>query len=133
MCQARSARFLLLFSAWRAHSILRAQDQKLFSPQLRRIPTHAGVLRETENVAARAVVQNVFGQRQTAGWAVRLGLNLVNVRGMIRQNVVTRIHAAIQAASLQQTKEKFPSAAPGQAGGDFSRNDSFAPDGTRKG
>ena len=50
-------------SIGRAQTALCAENEKLLAPQLRRIPAHAGVLREAENVAARAVPKHIFRER----------------------------------------------------------------------
>ena len=43
------------FAVRRAQSALRAEDEKLFAPDFGGIPAHAGVLRQAEQIAARAV------------------------------------------------------------------------------
>ena len=46
---------------------LGGEDEELVAPDLRRLPTHAGVLREAEHVARRAVAQELGGQRERTG------------------------------------------------------------------
>ena len=54
-------------SVRRAQSALRAQNEKLFSPHFSRLPAHADVLRQAEQIAAGAFQQHFFGERQTSG------------------------------------------------------------------
>ena len=60
----------------RADAALRAEDEKGFADRLARIPTHACVLTETEDVAARSVAEHLLGQRQAARGAGGFGLDL---------------------------------------------------------
>ena len=48
----------------RADAAVRREDQNFFAAQLRRIPTHARVLRQTEQIARGPVAKLLVGQRQ---------------------------------------------------------------------
>ena len=50
----------------RADAALRAEDEELRAAELARVPAHAGVLRQPEEVAAGALEQHLLGQRQLA-------------------------------------------------------------------
>jgi hypothetical protein len=67
------------FAVRSAQSALRAENQKLFAPQFARFPTHPGVLRESEDIAARAVQKHLGSEGQRSGRARRFGANVVNV------------------------------------------------------
>ena len=58
---------------------LRAEDQKTFAAQFGRVPAHAGVLGEAEEVAARFFEQHPFIERQAANRPGRAGAHLKNV------------------------------------------------------
>ena len=64
----------------RADAAHGAQDQELRAAQLGRVPAHAGVLRQAEQVAAGRVAQIVLIQRQLARWAGRVRADIVNRR-----------------------------------------------------
>ena len=49
-----------------ANAAMGAEDQDLGTAQLLRIPTHAGILREAEQIAGRPVQQHLGGNRQRA-------------------------------------------------------------------
>src|SRR5580765_4343255 len=81
----------------RADAALSAENQKLLSIELRRIPAHPGILTQANNIAARMVQEQLFRQRQTASWAGCLSLKLVNLRRIRTQNWVVRAHEIIEA------------------------------------
>ena len=63
----------------RAHAALRAQNQKLFAAQLRRIPAHPGILRHPENIAAGTFQKLLLRNRQTSRRTAGARFNLVNI------------------------------------------------------
>src|SRR5207302_9858913 len=63
----------------RAQTALRADDQKFFAPKLGRIPAHAGILGEAENVAAGLVEEHFRRERELAGGSFGPGGKVVNL------------------------------------------------------
>jgi len=61
-----------------AQAAMRAQDQKLGIKQPRRLPTHAGILRQAEEVARGLRQQHLGRQRQSA-------FRAAGMRGYIKQ------------------------------------------------
>ncbi len=59
-----------------ADAALRAQDQKLSARQLRRVPTHADIHGQPENIAARGLAQQLRRQRQAARGTGGAGLDI---------------------------------------------------------
>ena len=96
----------------RAQSALRAEDEKLFASDLGRIPTHAGILREAEQIAAGTVQQQVFRQGQTPRRTAGLRLNPVNLRRTGIEHVMGGTHAVI-GASLGQMENSECAWLPG--------------------
>src|SRR5262249_41514284 len=71
-----------------ADASLGAENQELAAIQLGRIPAHAGILRQTEEIAAGGFPQQFGRQRQTACRAGAAGLDGVNrVVGRIKNRV----------------------------------------------
>ena len=67
------------FAIGRAHAALRAEDEERLAPRLRRVPAHAGVLRQPEEIAAGTVAQHLLGQWQLARRAGGLAADAVDV------------------------------------------------------
>lgn len=56
-----------------ADAALGAENEKFFAEQFARVPAHAGVLRQAEDVPAGGVAQHLCGEREFAGGAGRGG------------------------------------------------------------
>ena len=89
----------------RAQPALRAQNQELFAPHLGGIPTHAGILRQAEQIATGTIFQHFLSERQAAGRAVGVSLDLVDVRRGIK-HVVVCAHRSLQNSGCQETRRK---------------------------
>ena len=76
-----------------AQAALRAEDEELPASGLRGLPPHAGVLAQAEEVAARAVAQQVLGQGQAPRGAGSSRLDLVDLRGARVEDVAVGAHA----------------------------------------
>ncbi len=61
-----------------ADAAVRAEQQELRSAKFGRIPTHARVEAQAEQIAGRAVEEHLRGERKAAGRAGRLGTDLVD-------------------------------------------------------
>ena len=84
-----------------AHAALSAEDEKWLAPNFARIPTHACVLRQTEQVAARSVAQHLLSQRQAAGGSRRFGLDLEDVVAGNRENLRGQTHKGLEFATAR--------------------------------
>ena len=76
-----------------AQPALRAEDEELLATGLRGLPAHAGVLAQAEEVAARAVAQQVLGQGQAPRGAGGARLDRVDLRGARVEDVADGAHA----------------------------------------
>ena len=72
------------FSIGRTHAALGAEDEILFPADFLGIPAHADVLRQAEEVAARAVQQHVGVQREASLRPRRPGADAVDL-GIVRE------------------------------------------------
>src|SRR5688572_13675084 len=50
-------------AVWSAHAALSAEDEKLFAAEFARVPSHTGVLSQTENIAAGGIREHLGGER----------------------------------------------------------------------
>ena len=83
-------------SVFAADSSLCAQDEILIAQQLLRIPAHAGVLGEAEQIAARLRAQHLLGNRQSARRTSGAGLDVGNHGlGTAQEFVQSRGHAVL--------------------------------------
>jgi len=89
----------------RAQPALGAEDQELRPPRLGRIPAHARILDQAEDVAAGAVPEQVLGQRQAPGRAGGMGLDLENLRCRGIEKLVGGTHYAIEAVRGGETRK----------------------------
>src|SRR5690349_9634490 len=92
-------------AVWPAQSALRAQNEKLFAPKLLRIPAHAGILSEAEQISARLVQQHVRGHWQAACRTFGLRLYFVDSRQGSGEDVALS-HALIQPLPLRDDQGK---------------------------
>ena len=86
----------------RADAALRAEDQELRAAQAPRLPAHAGVLREAEEIAARRVPQQVGVERQRADRPrrVREDRIQIGVRRFDRRRLALRRDEGTHAACM---------------------------------
>ena len=89
-----------------------AEDQKLFAAKFAGVPAHAGVLRESKNVATRTIEQHLFGQRQTACRSTCFGSDLVDVRRGVVRNLAL-VHQLIEPPRPSGTKQELADALAG--------------------
>ena len=76
------------FAVFRAQTAVRAQDQKLRIEQPRRIPSHAGILRQAEEIAGGLGEQHLRRERQRARGTCRVRGDAQNLGAAILQNRV---------------------------------------------
>jgi hypothetical protein len=92
-------------SVRRAQSALCAENQKLLSAQFLRIPAHASILGESENISARLTQQHFGVEGKLARRTLCFGADLVNVRGRRGENIAL-VHDLIEPAPHAGTRGK---------------------------
>ena len=92
-------------SVRRAQPALRADNEEFLASEFRRVPTHAGVLSQPEQIPTGAIEEHFGGERKPSFRSLglrRQAINLLTVAGENFRRNAHRDHCVIPAANLHR-------------------------------